>query len=110
MHAKGERDARRRDVIAKNKTYHGMTIQLDGATFIGCTFDHCVLVFSGVLGAQLHQNAFLECKFEFSGPAATTLGFMAALYKDGVQDVIEKTFDNIRNTSVHQPPVSVTLN
>ena len=84
-------------MIAHNQRYKDTRITLDGATFVGCTFENCIFVFSGLLPPLLEGNTITACKWEFTGPAANTVAFMSALYRSGAHDVIEKTFENIRN-------------
>jgi hypothetical protein len=91
-------------MIAHNQQFHDIRISLDGATFVGCTFERCTLVFSGLLPPHLAGNGFHNCKWEFAGPAAQTLGFMTSLYSQGGEfsKLIEMTFANVRNNATGQ--------
>ncbi len=83
-------------MIAKGQTFTNTKIALDGANFDSCKFDRCVLVYSGLLPVTLQSNSFVDCRWEFSGPAANTVGFMQALYNGGAKELIERTLDAIR--------------
>ena len=91
-------------MIAHNKTFHDIPIQLDGSTFVGCTFERCKFIVSGLMAAHLDSCTFgAGCTWEFAGPAANVLGFLTAMYQGGAKDMIEKTFDNIRRGASGQP-------
>lgn len=91
-------------MIAHNKKFHDTTVVLDGSTFAGCTFDRCMLIFSGLLPVHLEGCGFNECKWSFSGPAANTVGFMSAVHAmgGGATQLIEQTFENIRKQATGQ--------
>jgi hypothetical protein len=81
-------------MIAHNKKFHDIRVSLDGATFVGCTFERCTLLFSGVLPCHLAENTFNNCKWELAGPASQTIGFMTAIYSQGgeLTELVESTF------------------
>jgi hypothetical protein len=83
-------------MIAKGETFSNAKIALDGAYFENCKFERCILVYSGLLPVTLQNNNFIDCRWEFSGPAANTVGFMQALHKGGAKELIERTLDAIR--------------
>jgi hypothetical protein len=83
-------------MIAQKQTFKDLTISLDGSTFVGCTFNHCKLIYSGMLPVTLEDNVFNNCSWDFSGAARNTVGFMSALYMGGGKELIEATIDNIR--------------
>jgi hypothetical protein len=94
-----------KNVIAHNKKFHDAKISLDGCTFAGCTFERCTFVFSGLLPVDLEGNTIAgDCKWEFAGPAANTIGFMTAIYAQGggAAQLIEHTFENIRKNATGQ--------
>lgn len=99
-------------MIAHGETFRDTMIAIDGSTFVNCTFEKCVLVYSGLLPACLDGNSFTACRWEFGGPAANTLNFMAALYRSGARDLVELTFQGIRKGAVAQarPSNAVVLN
>jgi hypothetical protein len=98
-------------MIAQNQTFNDITVYIDGGTYTGCTFTRCILVVSGILPAQIAGNKFIECKWEFAGPAANTMVFLTSLYAGGASDFVEKIFDAIRkNTGGLKPGDRIVLN
>ena len=83
-------------MIAEGQTFKNIQVQLDGSTFRGCTFEACILLFSGLMPVSLDNNSFNDCRWEFTGSAALAVGFMTALYAGGGRDIIERTFQSIR--------------
>jgi hypothetical protein len=93
-------------MIAHNKRFNDIPIYLDGCTFVGCTFERCRFIFSGLIAHHLEGNTFGEgCTWEFAGPASLVVKFMSAMYQGGAKDMIEKTFDNIRGDANGAPNV-----
>ena len=82
-------------MIAKDQTFAGMTICLDGGTFMNCRFERCTIVISGQLPIVLENPRFLDCQWSFIGPASTTVSFMAAMYRAGAKELIESTCNSI---------------
>ena len=78
------------------RTYEGEQIELDGNTYTDCRFDNCVLIFKGGDLPSLKDNVFSECGWQFDGAAARTLAFMTAMYHGGGRELIEQTFENVR--------------
>jgi hypothetical protein len=79
-----------------NQTFRDETVNLDGNSFVGCTFVRCVFVYNGVGPVNLADNNIQSPRFVFSGAAASTIDFMSKLYAGGAAQIIEATFDNIR--------------
>ena len=73
-------------------------VVLDGKSFEECSFSNCEIVFRGGL-TQLTGNKFDHCKWSFGGVAGNTLTFMKALYHGGGKEIVESTFDDIREGS-----------
>jgi len=84
-------------VIAVGQKFDQQMISVDGGTFRDCEFSGCVLFFSGLLPVDLRGSTFNECRWEFVGPAANTIGFLHALHHRGEAKLIEAVFDNIRH-------------
>ena len=82
-------------MIAKDQTFTGLTICLDGGTFSNCRFERCTIVISGVLPIMLENPRFVDCQWSFIGPASNTVSFMAAMYRAGAKDLIETTWNSI---------------
>ena len=91
-------------MIAEDRTFKGRKISIDGGSFHSCTFEKCTLVFSGYLPVTLDGCNFDDCKWEFTGPAMNTIGFMKALYAVGATQLIENTFGQIRGKEAGSGP------
>jgi hypothetical protein len=68
-------------------------VDLDGHSFVGCTFNRCRVMYSGGNFVDLKVNTFRDCFWEFKGPAAHTLQFLRALYHGcgGGRELVEQT-------------------
>src|SRR4051812_13674354 len=88
-------------MIAKDQTFTGITICLDGGTFTDCRFERCTIIISGLLPIALENPRFVDCKWSFIGPASTTVSFMAAMYRAGAKDLIEATCNSIMGKGPH---------
>ena len=80
----------------ENESYKNESIQLDGKSFKKCTFFRCRLQYAGQAAVKLANNSIEESSWEFIDAAQRTIGFMADLYRGGMKEVIEDTFENIR--------------
>ncbi len=84
-------------MVTQQQSLKNLKIQLDGGTFVGCTFESCELVFNGLMGATFVDCVFGEnIKWRFDGPASNTIEFMTALYQGGAAKLIENIFRQIR--------------
>jgi hypothetical protein len=90
-------------MIAKDQTFEDITISLDGGSFYNCTFRRCKLQFSALLPVVLTGCHFDNCNWEFAGPAVNTVGFLAAMYKGGATEIVERTFRVIRGEQSGSP-------
>ena len=91
-------------MIAEEMAFEGKTIVLDGGSFYACQFKNSTLIFNGVLPVAMDGCSFDNCKWQFSGPAQHTIGFMQALYAGGAKDLIENTFRIIRGDNIEDGP------
>ena len=84
-------------IPAKNKTIAKQTLTLDGATLIDSKFRNCTFVYSGLLPVSMVGCEFYDCRWEFSGPAKQTLGFLEAMHSmgGGCAKLVETTFNKI---------------
>lgn len=91
-------------MIAQREKFRNTTVFLDGSTFVGCSFERCIFVFSALMPTHLDGCTFEDCQWQFAGPAANTVGFMTAMYSQGggAAKLIEGTFDNIRRNATGQ--------
>ncbi len=90
-------------MIAISKTYHDITIHLDGGTFKNCKFRNCRLVYCGLQGVMFDGCDFGEgVTWNFDGPARNIATFLTALYAMVATELIENFFQKIRG----KPPGS----
>lgn len=92
-------------MIAKGQTFADMTLTLDGGSFVDCRFERCKITICGMLPISLENPRFVDCTWSFSGPASTTVSFMAAMYRAGAKDLIEKTCNGILGKGPTPPEV-----
>lgn len=74
-------------------------VQLDNNSFTKCTFDSCVLEFSGTGPVELNECKFNNVQWVFTGAAQNTLNFLHGMYNgmgEGGRQIVEATFDNVR--------------
>ena len=60
------------------KDFTGQKIKIDGREFRNCTFQRCSIVYRGGM-VILDSNKFIECSFDYEGPARRTLEFARAM-------------------------------
>ena len=86
-----------------NQSFKDERIELHGKSFHNCTFENCELIFDGDRPPTLKDNHFTDSTFVFTGAATRTLYLLSNIYHagDGGKEVIEQTFANIRNRSMH---------
>ncbi len=81
----------------QNQSFEAQTLTIDGHVYRNCTFNRCMLTYAGGELPVMVDNSINNCQWNFDGHAARTIQFMAGLYQGGMREVIEQTFDNIRN-------------
>lgn len=67
----------------KNYTFENEPVLMDFHFFQGCTFRRCRLVYCGYSPLQFEGCRFDDCRWEFSGPAMTTLHVLSSLNHRG---------------------------
>ena len=74
-------------------------IELHGNIYHRCTFEKCELVYDGDRSPTFKDNEFVDTVFVFRGPATRMLYLLANIYHagEGGREVIEKTFNDIRD-------------
>lgn len=77
--------------------FDGVTLDIDGNIFEGCTFKNCQLRFAGGDGAQFDKCTFDGVGILFVGAAANTLKFMGALYRSGFAPMVEATIAQMKS-------------
>lgn len=90
-------------MIASDQTFSGMTINLDGSTYVRCRFERCEIVISGLFPITLEEPSFEDCQWSFTGPASITIEFMQAMHRAGAKDLIEKTCAGILSSGDSKP-------
>lgn len=81
------------------KQFKNEEIRLDGNTFLGCSFDNCMMVYGGGPPPSMIDCSLNGVKWSFTEAASNTIQFMSAIYHgmgEGGKKVIEETFTNIR--------------
>lgn len=85
----------------RDQTFENETIQLDGNTFTGCTFQNCMLVFDGTEPPNLGANQFRgDVVLTLRGNAvalAHLLSMLCLRGGDGGRDIVDQVFDQIRS-------------
>lgn len=76
--------------------FENQEVVLDFHEFDHCTFKNCRMKVYGYGAFTLKNNTISDCKWEFAGPAASTVQVMTLLYHGGARDLIEATMENIR--------------
>lgn len=86
-----------------NVSFKDERIELHGRSFHNCTFENCELVFDGDRPPTFKDNRFIDTTFVFQGAAIRTLYLLSNIYHagDGGREVIEQTFEAIRNRTMH---------
>ncbi|PNY82053.1 hypothetical protein [Deinococcus koreensis] len=87
----------------ENQTFSNQRIELDDTQFVGCTFDGCVLIYSGTGGTSLSDCTIHNTGFGFEGGAAKTLELLSAMYRGGFEELVNATIEGIRTG---KPPAS----
>ena len=90
-------------MIHHEKTFRNERVELTGSRFHGCTFENCELVYRGDPSPTFTDNEFIDSVFVFKDAAIRTMYFLSNIYHAGAggEEVVEKTFDDIRNRAFH---------
>ena len=83
-------------MIASGQSYRDITVYLDGCSFTNCIFERCVFIYSGQMGVHLDSNSFVNCSWEFAGPASATLAFMSVMNNAGAADIVDQIMAGIK--------------
>ena len=87
------------NMIHEKKVYTDETVTIDNNEYIMCTFNDCEIVYAATGHVGLQSCVFNNVKWRFTGAAANTIAFLTGLYQGAGasgQQLIERTFDNIR--------------
>jgi hypothetical protein len=87
----------------KDKTFENKRVELSDGRFHGCTFKNCELVYRGEPSPTFLDNEFIDSTFVFRDDAIRTLYFLSNIYHagEGGREIVEQTFDNVRNRTIH---------
>ncbi|WP_309570409.1 hypothetical protein [Deinococcus sp.] len=80
----------------ENQTFTKQRIEIDDTQFTNCTFDGCILIYSGTGGTALNGCHLNDTGFAFEGSAAKTLELLTAMYQGGFRELVEATIAGIR--------------
>lgn len=70
-------------MVIKNYTFEAEPVLMDFHDFRHCMFRRCRLIYCGHSAVTVDNCRFEECRWEFGGPAMSTLQFLAGLYQGG---------------------------
>lgn len=89
-----------------NNTFNNEEVVLDFHEYEACTFNNCRFVVLGYGPFALNQCQVTACEFTFAGPAASVVQTMTTIYHslgDQGKQLIEGTFESIRNAGANRP-------
>lgn len=81
--------------IAYDQVFADTKVFLDGVSFHCCRFNRCESISSGLLGCNLVDPRFVDCRWTATGPAQNAMQLLTALYTAGAVDLIEATLSEI---------------
>ena len=87
---------------AKDQTFEGETIHLDGATLINCHFKNCKIIITGEAPHTSEECKFEDCKWVFSGHAMMLLETLRKLYAGGAPRIAEEAIAYVRGEPTTQ--------
>lgn len=80
----------------QGKRFSDRRVDLDGQTFVDCTFERCTLVFSGGALPIFHKVTFDSCHWQLDGAARHTALFLVLLRDIGGSEVVDKFIEDLR--------------
>lgn len=87
-------------MVVTNKTFTQDRITLDGFTYKDCTFDRCLLIYSGYQSTTLIKVNMINCSFIFEGPAHNTFNFLKMMHNSSAKEQIENLLNMIKGEEV----------
>ncbi|GHF39690.1 hypothetical protein HNQ07_001709 [Deinococcus metalli] len=82
--------------VIEQQTFTKQRIELDDKQFRNCTFDDCLLIYSGTGGTALNGCHLNNTGFAFEGSAAKTIELLTAMHRGGFRELVEATIAGIR--------------
>ena len=92
-----------------NNVYKDTTVVLDNTDFQNCKFENCLLVFSGTGPVAMTGCVLNKPRWQFVGPAKTTIGFLRAVYHgmgEGGPKLVEEIIASIITPSSTGTPTT----
>lgn len=80
---------------AFNKKFKDTIIDIDNSEFIECTFNNCLIRYSGAGMVTMVGCNFNECRWEMTGASGATVQFLKSLYSDGEGNIKKLVLDLI---------------
>ncbi|WP_159977108.1 MULTISPECIES: hypothetical protein [unclassified Novosphingobium] len=84
--------------LVSDKAFANERVRIDGTEFQRCTFENCILTYTGAGRFILHDCDGADGAVEFEGPAASTLHALQNAYADGMDSWVEGIFASIRSS------------
>ncbi len=84
------------------KEFADERVVVDGEEYETCTFKGCRLVFTGGAVPMFYDCAFPDSRFELTGAALSTIGFLTAMWTIGNEAFVNGLFDAIRSVRQFQ--------
>ncbi|EGQ7830709.1 hypothetical protein [Vibrio parahaemolyticus] len=85
-----------------NQRFGPEIVELDGKEFTGCRFEGTIMKFKGTGPVRFNHDTFSDVRWVMDNPAAQAISILGAMYASGMPEMIqlvEQTFDNIRQNS-----------
>jgi hypothetical protein len=95
----------------QGNTFKNERVELTGKHFHECRFENCELVYRGDRPPTFEDNEFIDSTFVFTDSAVRTIYFLSNMWHAGKggEEVVEKTFDDIRQRAIHGHEVATEL-
>jgi hypothetical protein len=84
--------------------FRKMHIALDGQHFVGCTFEHCSMVYFGGDPPRIEGGTIENCRWELAGAAKQTVQFLVMMRELGAPEIAEQVIDQIRHGRLSAMP------
>lgn len=79
-----------------SKAFVRKELEVDGKSFVNCSFNQCVFIYSGGNPPEINGCSFDNCSWKFADAAARTLGFFSGMHSGGFDKMVEATFNEVR--------------
>ena len=80
----------------QSKAFSSTIIDLDGRSFIKCSFTNCTFTYAGGKLPVISDCTFNDCRWQFAENAANTIAFLSGMYNGGFDKLVEDTFHEVR--------------